>query len=262
MSSSELLDLVRRGEIEGLEILQVLRNPYCTPEIVEKISENRHWLTSHQVRELLAGFRGMPMARAMNLLATLPWLSLMEVARSPRTPPGVRRLAEKKILVRISTMTLGEKIALARRAHRPLIRPLISTTQSEVLIALLDNPFLVENDVHLMLNTITPPPSLITEIVRHSRWGSYYGVRLALVECKHTPLPLAMSSMVQLTRIDLKGLCERPDLRDEIKDAAKSLLEKARLRTSPIKHKEGLCHDFNDTSFAYSPIAGKKGCTK
>jgi hypothetical protein len=239
MNSSELLDLVRRGEIEGLEILQVLRNPYCTTEIVDRICENRHWLTSHQVRELLAGFRGMPLARAMNLLATLPWLSLMEVARSPRTPPAVRRQAEKRILTRISTMTLGEKIALARRAHRPLIRPLIGTALGDVLIALLDNPYLVENDIHLMLNTITPPPDLIIEVVRHSRWGSYYGVRLALVECKHTPLPLALSSMVQLTRIDLKGLYQRPDLRPEIKDAARSLLDKARDRSAADKPEGG-----------------------
>jgi hypothetical protein len=235
MSTAELHQLVRAGNLKGLEVIEVLRNPYCTVEIAEIVADNRLWLTAHQVRELLAGFRGMPMARAMNLLATLPWLSLLELAKAPRTPPPVRRGAEKKILHRIATMSLGEKVALSRRAHRPLIKTLIETADAMVLCALLDNPYLVENDVLLMLNTIEPPPELITEIVRHRRWGIYYGVRLALAESKHTPLPIALSAMVQLRRIDLKSLVERPGLRQEVKDAASALLARNQSSSSGKK---------------------------
>lgn len=236
MSTAELRELVQAGKLKGLEIIKVLRNPYCTVEIAEIVADNRLWLTAHQVRELLAGFQGLPMARAMNLLATLPWLSLLELAKAPRTPPPVRRSAEKKILHRIATMTLGEKIALSRRAHRPLFKTLIETADAKVLCALLDNPYLVENDVLLMLNTIKPPPELVAEIARHQRWGCYYGVRLALAESRYTPLPIALSAMVQLRRLDLKNLLARPDLRPQVKDAATALLTRNQSSRSGKMH--------------------------
>jgi hypothetical protein len=183
-------------------------------------------LTSHKVRELLAGFRGLPMARAMNLLATLPWLSLLQVAQAPSAAPPVRRGAERRLLNKILKMTAGEKIALARRAHRPLFGRLIAQADAKILVALLNNPRLVENDILLMLNTITPPSEFILAVARHSRWGQYYGVRKGLVECAQSPLPVALAAMVQLRRSDLEKMATGPHLSEAIRSAAFALLQK------------------------------------
>ncbi len=77
-------------------------------------------LGPHGVRELLAGFPGFNFCRALDLLATLPWVSLLTISQAPKTPPVVRRHAERKLVSQMLTMALGEKIALARRAHRAL----------------------------------------------------------------------------------------------------------------------------------------------
>jgi hypothetical protein len=231
LGPEELLAAVHGGELDELQVLEVLRNPHCTPEIAVQIADSPHWTGSHGVRELLVGHRGFPFARAMSLLPTLPWTSLLQLAQVPRTPPVVRRQAEKKLLDRLTKMSLGEKIALARRAHRPLFQSLMATTDEQVLSALLDNPRVVETDVILMVNTSPAPPEFYFTLGRHHRWSLAYGVRLALAECARAPLPLVLSAMVQLNPMDLCRLADRRDLPERIRGAAETLWHRRRLTT-------------------------------
>ena len=226
LSSAELLEFVRGADLEEPDVLDVLRNPYCTVEVAEAVADTRRWLASHVVRERVAGFRGLPFARAMDLLATLPWTSLLQIAQQPKTPPVVRRQAEKKLLARIVKMALGEKVALARRSHRPLYPSLVSCGDVHILKALLDNPRLTENDVLLILNTTEVLPEVARAIAGHRRWGHYYRVKVALARCPRTPLPVALSVLVQLRRVDVEGLADDPRAPPGLRVAARQLMAK------------------------------------
>jgi len=224
LGPDELLREVHSAELDEVEVLEVLRNPYCSVEIALLVAQRPKWTTSHGVRELLVGFRGFPFADAMNLLPTLPWTSLLQLAQAPKTPPVVRRQAERKLLDRLAKMALGEKVALARRAHRPLFASLIATGDLPVLVALLDNPRLVENDMLVLVNTRDLQPQFFQAIVRHHRWGGSYGVRRAVAECPRTPYPLALSALVQLNPCDLRSIVDRGDLPERLRAAAQALL--------------------------------------
>ncbi len=222
-STEELRELVERGQLDEREVLEVLRNPYCTPDIARAVAARREWLRSHAVRERLAAFPGMPFALALDLLPTLPWLSLLHVAQTPRTPPQVRRTAERKLLERIARMTLGERIALARLAHRPLLPPLLACGEPDVLEALLDNPRLVENDVVLMIRRLEAGSALFAAIARHRRWGSRAAVRRAIAAAPAAPLPVALSVLVQLPRGDLAALARDHAVPEAVRRAAEAV---------------------------------------
>jgi hypothetical protein len=226
LDSERLMDFVRERQLDELQVLQVLRSPFCTAQIAERIAADPRLLDAHAVRERLAGFPGFNFGRALDLLGTLPWTSLLSLSQSPRTPPVVRRQAERKLLSQIVSMALGEKIALARRAHRAIFQVLIGTGDAQVLSAMLNNPRLVENDILVILNTAEPPPEFFGELANHRKWGQYYRIRRALVVCPHTPLPIALSVLVQLPVAELRRVLERPDLVDGVRDAARSLLER------------------------------------
>jgi hypothetical protein len=178
------------------------------------------------VRELLAGFPGFNYSRALDLLGTLPWLSLLALSQAPKTPPVVRRHAERKLVSNLPTMALGEKIALARRAHRALFRPLTASGDSQVLAALIDNPRLAENDILVIINTVETPPAFLSELAGHRRWGTYRGIRRAIVQSETAPLPLALSVLVQMPLIELRHLLRQKNLPDEVREAARSLVER------------------------------------
>jgi hypothetical protein len=251
MNSAELLELVRGDELDERQALDVLRNSYCTVEIAEIVADSSHLLRSHVVREVLSGIRGFPFARTMTLLATLPWTSLLNLAQSPSAPPVVRRHAEKKLLGNLPRMSLGEKVALARRAHRPLFGMLISSADVQVLVALLNNPRLVENDILVILNTASAAPEFFATLAKHQKWGHYYGVRRGLAECPRTPLPIALSALVQLRRVDLEQVCAQEGLSDQVRTAARGLLEKEqqglrRVVRSTLNDREDLPSDSTD----------------
>ena len=226
LDSDGLAKLVREQGLDELQVLQVLRSPFCTAQIAEDIASNPRLLDAHAVRERLAGFPGFTFGRALDLLGTLPWSSLLALSQAPRTPPVVRRQAERKLLSLLISMALGEKIALARRAHRAIFQVLIGLGDGQVLSALLNNPRLVENDILVMLNRTEPPPEFFGELAGHSKWGSYFRVKRGLVECQHTPLPVALSVLVQLPVSKLRQVIERPDLPEKVREAADSLLER------------------------------------
>lgn len=226
LDSNGLMSLVTSRELDELEALQVLRSPFCTAQIAEVIASNRRLLDPHGVRELLAGFPGFNFSRALDLLATLPWVSLLTISQAPQTPPVVRRHAERKLVSQLLTMALGEKIALARRAHRALFRALTASGDEQILVALLDNPRLVENDILVILNTVDVPTVFLTEIARHRRWGTYRGVRRAIVELASTPLPLALSLLVQMSVSGLRHVVRGKNVPGQVRDAALSLIER------------------------------------
>jgi hypothetical protein len=250
LDSHELLELVRSGRLDELEAMRVLRSPYCTPQIAELIASDRSLLGLHGVRELLAGFPGLNFARAVDLLATLPWNSLLALSQTPKTPPVIRRHAERKLLIHLPSMALGEKIALARRAHRALFRALTTTDDPQILIALLNNPRLVENDILVVVNTAQAPTEFLQELARHPRWGQYRDVRRALAGSPHTPLPLALSLLVLLTRGELRTMLDRRDLKDDVRSAAESLLEREARGLRGVVHSEG---DHGDGGAAQPP---------
>jgi hypothetical protein len=226
LDAAGLMEFVRRRQLDDIEVVQVLRSPFCTAQIAERIASDPSLMGTHAVREKLAGFPGFTFGRALDLMATLPWTSLLSLSQSPRTPPVVRRQAERKLLAQLASMALGEKIALARRAHREIFRVLIGTGDGQVLSALLNNPRLVENDILVILNTSEPPAEFFGELANHRKWAPYIRIRRALVVCSHTPLPLALSVLVQLSVPELRRVLEHPDLPERVREAARSLLER------------------------------------
>lgn len=227
MNADELRDLVATvGGLDELEVLAVLRNPYCTVEVAGMVAERRDLLDPHAVRERLAGFPGMPFAQAMSFMATLPWTSLLALGQNPRVPPLVRRQAEKKLAQNVQKMTLGERIALSRRAHRPLLPQLIALAEVQILEALLDNPRLVENDLLVLLRNSDLPESFMRAVSRHHRWGTHYRVRRAIAESPSAPLPVALSALVSLRSGDLARFASRRDLPERVRSAAQALQDK------------------------------------
>ncbi len=231
--------MVQHGGLDDFQTLEVLRSPFCTPQIAELIAGDRNRLSKQAVRETLAAFPGLSNAQAMNLLGSLSWTSLLAVAQSPRTPPLVRRQAERRLLLQVPSMTLGEKIAMSRRAHRALFPALLAASDDRILIALLDNPRLVENDLIVLVNTGQLPDGFLAVIARHHRWGSCYAVLRAIAQSSRCPLPLALAILVGLTPRDHRRIAKRDDIPEQLRSAAAALLERRR-RTRSAQTSDGV----------------------
>jgi hypothetical protein len=218
-----LEERIDQGEhpVEG-ELVRVLRQPSCPGRLVERLAAC-DWI--HRMRRalpLLVRHPSCPRPFAWEVLPRLGWRDLLDVVRHPRTAPPVRRQAEKKLLDKFSTMTLGERTTLARLATRSVISAIIEVDEPRTIEALLDNPQCTEVEAVRVLAADRSAGCVMT-VVRHPRWSNRQAVTRAAVRASQLPLGIALGLVATLSTPDLAGLAGAPDVAETIRRAAATL---------------------------------------
>ncbi|MFL6197374.1 MAG: hypothetical protein ACJ75H_24520 [Thermoanaerobaculia bacterium] len=224
--SEELTALVERhaAELDPPALRHVLRNPFCTAEIIERLAAERRLLSFNEVRRSLALHPVTPEALAVRFIPTLFWRDLMELALDARMRPTLRRSAEVQLTSRLPQLAVGEKMSIARRAGAGILSQLRHDPSPQVIAALLDNPRLTEGLLAPVVNGRTTPPAILDLIAADRRWGVRYALRLSLVRNPSTPLKTAWRLLEALRRIDLKPVAADPRLPEALRKRARVLL--------------------------------------
>ncbi len=184
------------------EVLLVLRHPFATPEIVEKIVRTRPLLRARAVRRALASHPSTPRADALHVLEDLSWRDLAAVARDVRAPGPVRQAANRRLLATLRQLSRGEKTSLARIADRDLVLPLLEENDPMVLEALCQNARLVPDDVVRWLAVGHPEGPALEALAAVKRWSGRPAVREALIRHPRTPRGAALGLLVSATRAE------------------------------------------------------------
>jgi hypothetical protein len=173
---------------------------------------------------------GCPRAFAWDALARLAWRDLAAVARQPRTPPAVRKQAERKLVERLGQLTLGERTALARIAPCGLIGALLTETEVVCVRALLDNARFTEDDAVRLIGTNTNWCCAMA-VLRHPRWGFSRTVREAALRSPRLPLAVVMGLIAALSPSELEAISRSQDVPKTVQAAARTLCEHRRKKT-------------------------------
>lgn len=222
-------DLVRllRERLADLgpdEARQAMRNPFCSPEVVESLAGERRLLSFYEVRRDLALHLRTPETLALRFLPGLYWRDLMLVGLDSRLRPSLRRAAEQQLLARLSEVALGEKIALARRASPGILVQLRHDPNPRVLAALLDNPRLTEGLLAPLAHSSSTPAAILDVIIHDRRWGVRYGLRLAVVRNPSAALETALRLLPGLRKADLRAVAADAKLGAQVRQRARLLL--------------------------------------
>ena len=188
------------------EMLLLLRNRHAPQQLLSRIGRDRRWTASHELKKHLVRHPRTPLVLARSLLPHLFWKELAEISSDLRVHPVVRRQAEALLTVRIEQLSLGERIALSRRASRGLIGCLIEAGDDRVLRGLLGNPRLVEGDAVRIAASPCSAPEFFRHLAGHPTWGSRRAVRMALLRNSRTPVQVALRLVDRMPVGDLRGL--------------------------------------------------------
>jgi hypothetical protein len=190
------------------EILLVLRHPFATPEIVEKIVRSQVRIRARAVRRALAEHPATPRADALHVLEDLSWRDLAAVAREVRAPGPVRQAASRRLLAMLPQLSRGEKTALARLADRDLFLPLLEENDPMVVEAVGQNSRLVPDDIVRWLTVGRAKPPALAALAAIPRWAGRPAVREALIRHRATPRGSAHALLVSATRAEWLRLAE------------------------------------------------------
>jgi hypothetical protein len=177
LSEDQALAWLKRADVTASSLAQLARNPRV--------------INSRKVLLALAIHHRTPRHITMPLLRRLFTFDLMQVALTPTVAADVKRAAEEQILNRLESLSLGERISLARRASGRLAAALLLDTESRVISAALDNSRMVEAAVVTALMKHNAPESLFALASKHPQWSLRREVQIALLRSEHLPLELA-----------------------------------------------------------------------
>src|SRR5256885_3168191 len=151
-SRDALADFVAAGgkSLTEEETLAVLANPYVTPQVCQTIAQNQRLTAFYSIRLRLVAHRATPQAHAVKLVHYLHWPDLVRLSVDVTVPSPVRRAIDKQLLLNVDKLTLGEKIATAKRCSAALIKALLFDPEPRVLVALLVNQRVREDEILLL----------------------------------------------------------------------------------------------------------------
>lgn len=192
------------------EALAVLENAFVTPKICQAIAQNQRLGAFYSVRLKLVALRQTPQAQAVKLVHYLYWADLVRLSVDVTVSAPVRRAIDTLLLTRVEKLTLGERIASARRCSHALIKVFLFDPDPKVFAALLVNQRLREDDLLALANSPEATVDKLVLLADDNKWSYRYAIRKALVLNPLTPRSVAASQLRFLSRRDLNAIHGNP----------------------------------------------------
>ena len=210
------LPTVSTGLTEDLALAQ-LKNRDLSQQDVEEISRNVGGMKSRKVRLALAAHPHTPRRIALRVIRELYTFELMQFALNPLAAADLRRVGDELLLSRIASITLGERISLARRSSELVAGALLLDKETPVWKAALENPRLTETAVVKALQRSSAVPAFVEALSHQAKWSVRPEIRIALLRNAHTPLARALEFARGLPPSQLRDILHTSRLPEKIK---------------------------------------------
>lgn len=223
---AELVRLVTEhaGELDPGAAGQALRNSFASREVIETLARERRLLRSSEVTRAIVAHPRSPETLALNLLPHLFWRDLVKLGADIRARPRIRRAADIRLADKLSALSVGERVAIARRAGPGALTRLRTDSSPLVIGALLENPRVTEGLLMPMISSETASPEVLKRVSEDRRWGLRYQIRVTLARNPRTPVQTALSILPALKKRDLNAVASDWRLPAPVRKRANLLL--------------------------------------
>jgi hypothetical protein len=211
--SEDIADTVLTEDIA----LALLNGRDLPASSVEEIGKNESVLKSRKVCIALAAHPRAPRRLSLRLIRQFYPFDLMQFALSPAVAPDLKRIADDLLIARLASMSLGERLSLARRASGALAAALLLDRESRVFRCALENSRLTEIAIVKALAHAGSSAALVEVVCRHPKWSVRKEIRIALLRHQHTPLARAVEFARSLPPPLLRDVLHTSRLPEKIK---------------------------------------------
>lgn len=154
---------------------------------IEMLARDSHLMKSRKVLLALVRHPSAPKHVALPLVRQLFAFELMQLALTPAIPSDIKTLAENCTVSKIPTLSVGERLTLAKRGSTRVAAALLNDSDGRVRDAALKNPYMTEMWVIRALTKSGATGSLIQAVRRHAKWSCRIEVKRALEGLTNRP---------------------------------------------------------------------------
>ena len=201
---------------EDLALAQ-LKNQDLASDVIEQINRNAAVMKSRKVRIAVASHPRTPRRIALRIIRELYTFELMKFALTPAAAADLKRVADELLVIRASSLTLGERISLARRSSTLVAASLLLDKEPRVWQPALENARLTEAAVVKALQRTTATPAFVEGVSRHPKWSVRNEVQVALLRNAHTPMAKAIEFARRIPQGQLRDILHTSRLPEKIK---------------------------------------------
>jgi hypothetical protein len=212
------------GPLSEDVVLSKLAQNDLSPENINEISQNAGLMKSRKIRLAMASHSHTPRHIALRLIRELYTFDLMQFALTPTASPDLKHVADELLISRLASITLGERIALARRCSEKVAGALLLDKETRVWQAALESPRLTESSVvRALQRSVTA--AVVESVSHHAKWVLRPEIRMALLRNAHTPLARAIEFARGLAPAQLRDVLHNSRLPGKIKAYLRKDLE-------------------------------------
>lgn len=198
--------------------LALLKRPDIPGEVLERLAKNPTPLKFRKVKIALACHPRTPRHVSVPLVRQFYTFDLMKVALSPVAPADVKLSADDTLIARLKTITLGERLTLARQASGRIAGALLLDSEKRIMRAALENSRLTESAVMQAVLKPTATVALIHAVSRHPKWSYRRDIQVALLRTEHLSLARALAFARPISTAQLRDVLHASRLPARIKD--------------------------------------------
>ncbi len=216
--------ILERGTLTEEEAKEIAATPEAPSDLLALIAKTTDYEDLYTIRRALISNPKTPVHVSKSLIAYLNKHDLIQLLDSKNVPFSLKNIVLEYLRNKLPEIPAGEKISLARKAPRNLLRLLLYDEDIMVFEASLWNPKLTEGDLLVLLQKKREHSRLLSVIASHPKWKNRYPVKLALVRNPSTPVDVSLRFIPQLLLQDLVSLNNIPALNRRIRESVKEFI--------------------------------------
>jgi hypothetical protein len=215
---NELLSAAADPALTADLALALLKRPDLPGEVIEELSRNRALVKLRKVKIALVSHPQAPRHVSVPLIRQFYTFDLMKVALSATVPGDVKRTADETLVARLKTVTLGERLTLARQGSGRISCALLLDPEERIMRAALENARLTE--AFVVRSVVNPGASsaLIQAVAQHTKWSYRRDVQIALLRSEHLSLARALAFARGVPPAKLREILQSSRLPGKIKE--------------------------------------------
>ncbi len=210
-------ELESASELTADLALARMKDRGLSAEKIEEINRNAGAMKSRKVRVAMAAHPRAPRRVALRLIRELYTFDLMQFSLLPAVAADLKRVADEQLVIRLASITLGERISLARRSSSMVAAALLLDKETRVWQSALGNPRVTESALVKALVRPGATAAFVKAVCTNAKWSVRPEVRAALLRNEFTPCALALEFARSLAPAKLRDILHASRLPEKVK---------------------------------------------